>query len=291
MGYFGVCNVVVPHRVPSQSDVMQELIGWGDDCYKYYQQWLGWLFQCLRLSSHLCDALHKCTRVLTQAASIDSIASPVLAFTGVNGKINILRKIVCKRGCMDDNNFMPKFATSANYVYTGQDVDPRGVLVRLAGSNLIHTEENDVNYYRGLIEGSKKRQVDLIHVNRLEANSFDDGRYARAKMQMFRVGDIVEAQCSVVFVRYKGNGAKMKLILRGMAMVNCDHAMNADRERRRGTRFEMRAVSGGRMKMKVGFEYEVDSFEEQASMKKHAGEARKSEEVEREMEEREEMIE
>ncbi len=59
-------------------------------------------------------------------------------------------------------------------------MDPRGVLARLAGSNLIHTEENDVNYYRGLIEWSKKRRVDLIHVNGLEANGFDDGRYARA---------------------------------------------------------------------------------------------------------------
>ncbi|PBK82726.1 hypothetical protein ARMGADRAFT_1038395 [Armillaria gallica] len=70
------------------------------------------------------------------------------------------------------------------------------------------------------------------------------------------------AQCSVVFVRYKGNGAKMKLILRGVAMVNCDHAM-----------------------------YEEDSFEEQALMKKCAEEARESEEMERETEEREEMIE
>ena len=45
------------------------------------------------------------------------------------------------------------------------------------------------------------------------------------------------------------------------------------------------------MKRKVGFEYEEDGFEEQASMKKCAGEARESEEVERETEEREEMIE
>ncbi|KAK0218415.1 hypothetical protein EDD85DRAFT_961684 [Armillaria nabsnona] len=154
----------------------------------------------------------------------------------------------------------------------GQDVDPRGVLARLAGSNLIHMEENGVNYYRRLIEGSKKR-------------------YVRAKPQMFRVGDIVEAQCSIVFVRCKGNGAKMKSILQGLAMVNCDHTMNADRKRRKGTGFEMGAVSGGRMKRKVGFEYEEDGLEEQASMKKRAGEARESEEMERETEEREEMIE
>ncbi|KAK0442213.1 hypothetical protein EV421DRAFT_1736444 [Armillaria borealis] len=108
---------------------------------------------------------------------------------------------------------------------------------------------------------------------------------------MFRVGDIVEAQCSVVFVRSKGSSVKMKLILRGVAMVNCDHAMNADRERRKGTGFEMGGVSGGRMKRKVGFEYEEDGFEEQATMKKHAEGARERKGMEGETEEREGMIE
>ncbi|PBK92578.1 hypothetical protein ARMGADRAFT_930179 [Armillaria gallica] len=95
----------------------------------------------------------------------------------------------------------------------GQDVDPRGVLAWLAGSNLIHMEENDVNYYRRLIKGLKKRQVDSIHINRLETNGLDDARYVRVKLQMFRVGNIVEVQCSVVFMRCKGNNANMKLIL------------------------------------------------------------------------------
>lgn len=53
----------------------------------------------------------------------------------------------------------------------------------------------------------------MIHVNRLEANGFDNGKYMRVKLQMFRVGNIVGAQCSILFMRYKGNGAKMKLIL------------------------------------------------------------------------------
>ncbi|PBK63708.1 hypothetical protein ARMSODRAFT_1023898 [Armillaria solidipes] len=51
-----------------------------------------------------------------------------------------------------------------------QDVDPRGVLARLESSNMIYTEENDVKYYRGLIEGSKKRQVNLNHAKAMEAN-------------------------------------------------------------------------------------------------------------------------
>lgn len=50
-------------------------------------------------------------------------------------------------------------------------------------------------------------------------------------------------------------------------------------------------MSGEKMKRKVGFEYEEDSFEEQVLMKKCAGEARESEVVEREMEKRKEIIE
>lgn len=30
----------------------------------------------------------------------------------------------------------------------GHEVDPKGVLARLAGGNLIHMEENEVKYYR-----------------------------------------------------------------------------------------------------------------------------------------------
>ncbi|PBK89398.1 hypothetical protein ARMGADRAFT_936229, partial [Armillaria gallica] len=50
-------------------------------------------------------------------------------------------------------------------------------------------------------------------------------RYIPAKLRVFRLGDIVEVQCSVVFVKSKGGNVKMKLILRALALVNCKYAM------------------------------------------------------------------
>ncbi|KAK0235042.1 hypothetical protein EDD85DRAFT_791937 [Armillaria nabsnona] len=138
--------------------------------------------------------------------------------------------------------------------------------------NMIHTEENDVKYYRGMFKGSKKR-------------------YVGAKPQIFRVGDIVEVQCSIVFMRSKGSSIKMKLILRGVAMVNCDGAMNTDCKRRKGTRSEMGAASGRRMKRKVGFEYKEDGTEEHSTSKKHMEEVKEGIDIERGMEEREGMME
>ncbi|PBK69293.1 hypothetical protein ARMSODRAFT_843333, partial [Armillaria solidipes] len=82
-----------------------------------------------------------------------------------------------------------------------EDIDPNGVLARLAGTNLIHTEDNVVKYFRGMLDGKKKR-------------------YIPARPQVFRLGDIVEAQCSVVFVKSKGGGVKTKLILRALVLVN-----------------------------------------------------------------------
>ncbi|KAK0439289.1 uncharacterized protein EV420DRAFT_1486386 [Desarmillaria tabescens] len=74
------------------------------------------------------------------------------------------------------------------------DVDPDGILERLAGNNfLVHTEDNEVSYFRGVIEGGKKK-------------------YVKAKPHMFKIGDVVEAQYSVIFTKCQGgsNAAKNK---------------------------------------------------------------------------------
>ncbi|KAK0496654.1 hypothetical protein EDD18DRAFT_1105021 [Armillaria luteobubalina] len=54
---------------------------------------------------------------------------------------------------------------------------------------------------------------------------------------------------------------KMKLILRALALVNCDHTMNADKERKKGDEGRGFISASKRMKRKVGFEYS-DSEEE-----------------------------
>lgn len=40
---------------------------------------------------------------------------------------------------------------------------------------------------------------------------------------MFRIGEVVEAQCSQVFMKANEGAARMKLILRALALVNSDH--------------------------------------------------------------------
>ncbi|KAK0477528.1 hypothetical protein IW261DRAFT_1565805 [Armillaria novae-zelandiae] len=114
------------------------------------------------------------------------------------------------------------------------DVDPNGVLQRLAGMQWIHAEDNEVRYYRGVMNGGKKR-------------------YIVAKPQTFRVGDIVKVQTSMVFVKDKRGRVKMKTILRAIAMVNCDISMRADRERKQAVA-GMAIMSLSRMKRKIGFE-------------------------------------
>ncbi|KAK0494085.1 hypothetical protein EDD18DRAFT_1077907 [Armillaria luteobubalina] len=141
------------------------------------------------------------------------------------------------------------------------DVDPNGTLQRLAGTQWIHAEDNEVRYYRGAT---------------LTRAGGGGNRYIVAKPQTFRVGDIVEVQMSMVFVKDKRGRVKMKTILRVIAMVNCDIAMvseslgkqmwylrvtkRADRERKQaatGTPI----MSATRMKRKIGFEEDKDEDE------------------------------
>ncbi|KAK0491719.1 hypothetical protein EDD18DRAFT_1358492 [Armillaria luteobubalina] len=127
-------------------------------------------------------------------------------------------------------------STQSNGIQIGRNVDPNGILRKLAGDKLEHTEDNEVKYYQGVAEGEKKR-------------------YVETKPQVFRVSDIVEARCSIVFVTCKGGDAKMKLILRALALVNCEHTTDADRERKRGDDSRDVPNTSNRMKRKVGFEY------------------------------------
>ncbi|PBK63511.1 hypothetical protein ARMSODRAFT_1057936 [Armillaria solidipes] len=142
------------------------------------------------------------------------------------------------------------------------DVDPNGILKRVAGDNMVHTEDNEVSYFRGMIENGKKR-------------------YVKAKPQIFRIGDIVEAQCSVVFVKCKGAGIRMKVILRALALVNCEYSMDADRARRKNITIGASMTNSQKMKCKIGFEYSDD--EEIAEGKRHnANQSGASNEIEQE---------
>ncbi|KAK0227838.1 hypothetical protein IW262DRAFT_1264450 [Armillaria fumosa] len=152
-------------------------------------------------------------------------------------------------------------STQGDGIHISQDVDPNGILCRLVGDRLEHTEDNEVKYFRG-IAGEKKRP-----------------RYLETKPQAFHVRDIVEAQCSIIFIACRGGNTKRELILRALALVNCDHTMvsshspikiqiltltqNTDKERKKGDEGREFISASKRMKRKVRFEY-LDSKEEMA---------------------------
>ncbi|KAK0502547.1 hypothetical protein EDD18DRAFT_1100960 [Armillaria luteobubalina] len=66
------------------------------------------------------------------------------------------------------------------------DVDPAGILQHLGKRDMVHSEDNVVQYF--------KAQTD------------DEGkcRFQQARPQLFRIRDVVEAQCSVITFKAKG---------------------------------------------------------------------------------------
>lgn len=50
-------------------------------------------------------------------------------------------------------------------------------------------------------------------------------RYQRARPQLFRVSNIVEIQCSVIFVKARGTKHQMKLVLWSITLLDCEIAL------------------------------------------------------------------
>ncbi|KAK0443715.1 uncharacterized protein EV420DRAFT_1649184 [Desarmillaria tabescens] len=126
------------------------------------------------------------------------------------------------------------------------DIDPMGILAKIAQQKWVHTEDNEVGYFRGLIDEAGKK------------------RYMMVKPQMLRIGDIVEAQCSMVFMKTNNGVTKTKLILRAIALANSDHSSKANAERRNTANTPSQSVV--KMKRKIGFEDEEDDIQTAAKM-------------------------
>ncbi|SJL08157.1 uncharacterized protein ARMOST_11520 [Armillaria ostoyae] len=155
----------------------------------------------------------------------------------------------------------PVFALSNRYFCTlkdgahqeevpfSKDVDPVGILQRLARNDLIHTEENEVQYFKSSVDEDGKR------------------RYQWAQPQLFRVGDIVEVQCSVIIVKGKGTKHRMKLVLRAIALLDCEIALEAKRKLSKVRTTEENKTR--RLKRKVGY---LEDEEDGETMHKKARE-------------------
>ncbi|KAK0460837.1 hypothetical protein IW261DRAFT_1633520 [Armillaria novae-zelandiae] len=89
------------------------------------------------------------------------------------------------------------------------DVDPVGILQRLGKTDMVHTEDNIVQYFKAHTDDEGKR------------------RFQRARPQLFRIGDVIEAQCSIIVFKTKGIKHRMKLVLHAIALLDCDITLDA----------------------------------------------------------------
>ncbi|KAF8809758.1 hypothetical protein BYT27DRAFT_7093807 [Phlegmacium glaucopus] len=125
-------------------------------------------------------------------------------------------------GCSDDDKFpcidiSNRYLTPANEAHGLEDipfdkgVDPQGILRSMAKGDgtttHIHTEDNQVRYFntRKDTEGNIK--------------------FTACEPQMYRVGDIVQAQFSFVVIPIKGNRRKMLSVLRSLALLDGSFSM------------------------------------------------------------------
>ncbi|KAK0500119.1 hypothetical protein EDD18DRAFT_1102303 [Armillaria luteobubalina] len=143
------------------------------------------------------------------------------------------------------------------------DVDPEGILGRLMQHKLMHMDNNIVSYFKGEIDNRGKK------------------RYTMAKPQIFRVGDIVEAQCSMVFLRSNNSAVRLKPVLRAIVLVNCDHSMKstyierfikkqqASNNRKNAT--DQLGPTSVRMKRKIGFANDTDEDEYEGAKRTNEG--------------------
>ncbi|TFK60034.1 hypothetical protein BDN72DRAFT_905317 [Pluteus cervinus] len=81
------------------------------------------------------------------------------------------------------------------------NIDPKKILTRMLTSSLIHTEENEVQYFM--------RQADL-------ARNF---KYSTGNPQNFRIGDIVEVQFSLVVYHMRTEHYILKPMLYSIALL------------------------------------------------------------------------
>ncbi|TFK62338.1 hypothetical protein BDN72DRAFT_777190 [Pluteus cervinus] len=82
-----------------------------------------------------------------------------------------------------------------------RNVDPKNILMHVLSPSLIHTAENEVQYFA--------RQSDLGKIF----------KYLNADPQIFRIGDIVEVQFSLVVYRMRGDNYVCKPMLYSIALL------------------------------------------------------------------------
>lgn len=99
-------------------------------------------------------------------------------------------------------------------------VDPNNVLARLAGDQYNHLEENRVIYYRMNAKYSK-----YVDNNSMTARLMHTPRFLINEPSIFQIGDLVEANFSIVAFPVNKTMHHMQMALRTLALVNGEQAM------------------------------------------------------------------
>jgi hypothetical protein len=111
-----------------------------------------------------------------------------------------------------------KDAPSMAHIPFQKSVDPHGYLEGLVGTDYVHGEENEVEYYSLRIDSEGKRYVIKTPYN--ASTHRIENSYNRATPQMFRLGDIVEAQMSFIAIPLRGQTFKMITVLHSIALID-----------------------------------------------------------------------
>ncbi|KAK0488260.1 hypothetical protein EDD18DRAFT_1359525 [Armillaria luteobubalina] len=134
----------------------------------------------------------------------------------------------------------PVFTLSNRYFWTmkegtqheavpfSNDVDPVGILQWLGNTDVVHTKDNAIQYFK--------------------ANTDDKGKH---RPQLFRIGDMVEAQCSIIVFKTKGIKHQMKLVLCAIALLDCNITLDAKRKANKQVTAEQLCLRC--LKRKIGF--------------------------------------
>ncbi|GLB38110.1 hypothetical protein LshimejAT787_0411610 [Lyophyllum shimeji] len=122
--------------------------------------------------------------------------------------------------------------------------DPNNILKKMAGDQYVHTEDNEVLYFR--------------------RRTTQDGKRSHEKVgpQTFRVGDIVEIQVSFVVVPTKGDRYKMMSVLRSIALI--DGAFS----KHKSSKQQPEPKASITLKRKVQYEEPADDEEEDRRRKR-----------------------
>jgi hypothetical protein len=99
-------------------------------------------------------------------------------------------------------------------------IDPHGILENLKKGGFIYGEENEVYYYRAHETTSSGTKRYEIYIPKDTALMKEPKSVETVNPQIFRVGDIVEAQVSFIVVPLKDKKYKMIVVLRSIALLD-----------------------------------------------------------------------